>query len=260
MLTFLINKLKIINYTFSIASLVNLLICLYITNDLNSIKHYEKSIFMYIELFLVFIYLIVIFIYYYYQNKSLSFKKKNKKINIIGGEEELNVYLDYYEEDMEKTEISKNLFSPIHYYFIGEDLSLNFTFKLKWIRYYVKAIEGIIDILNDEKFKLEKLSFENNIDCNETLQDLSSLKNLNHKKYIIELFVEDKFIIIDDKFDINILIEDLENINDISEFVVYSAYSIVNIKLKINLLEFIILTASNYSLGFHKKSKDCILI
>ena len=196
--------------------------------------------------------------YYFYKTTLSSFNKKN--LNIMKGEEYVHVYWNCLEEDEEETVMNKSLHLPINYYFITEDLSLNMKFKLKWIRYYIRAIRGVVDILNDEELLFENLTFENNIDCDKTLQKIFSLKNLKHEKHTIELFIENELIIVDSEFDIDFLIENLNNINNTSESFIYSTSSTIDIKLKLNLLEFIILTSSNCSLGFYKEYKENILI
>ena len=250
MTTFLFNiiikKIKIINYLFIIFILLNFFIYFYNIDNLKNIQNYEESIFFNIMIFLMIVYFVIICIYYFYQYIFINSKKNlnKKKLNIMKGEEFLIVSLSTIPSSSKSYHFLKN------HYFILEDLSFNIKSNIKWIRYNIKVANSIVEILNDEDAIIENFDFDDNINLDETLQKLSSLKNIKRQKHTIELFVNDNSFMIDNEFNINALIEKWDNDNNIEDFFIYSENDFIEIKIKLNLIEFIIFSSNNYFFSF----------
>ena len=256
MTTFLFNiiikKIKIINYLFIIFILLNFFIYFYNIDNLKNIQNYQESIFFNIMIFLMIVYFVIICIYYFYQYIFINSKKNlnKKKLNIMKGEEFLIVSLSTIPSSSKSYHFLKN------HYFILEDLSFNIKSNIKWIRYNIKIAKSIVKILNDEDAIIECFDFDDNINLNETLQELSSLKNIQCQNHTIELFVNGDFYMIDDKFNVDVLIEKWDDSNSIENFFIYSENDFIEIKIKLNLIEFIILTSGNYYFNFNLNKKN----
>lgn len=154
------------------------------------------------------------------------------------------VFLNTESEQLETNNFLSN------YYFIVEDLSINIKSNIKWIRYSFKFAKSITEILTDEDLKEEYLNFDSNINSSITLQQLSFLKNIKYERHTIELFINDDIILVDSNFNINTLIEKLNNTNTVADYPVYSEYDSIELKIKLNLIEFIIFNSYKYSFGF----------
>ena len=250
MVIFLLNiitkKIKIINYLFIIVILLNFFIYFYTIDNLENIKNYKESIFFNIMIFFIIVYCIILFIHYFYQNIFINLNKNlNKKnLNIMKGDEFLFISLGTTSSQCKSYDFFKN------YYFILEDLSFNIKSNIKWIRYNIKVANSIVEILNDEDAIIENFDFDDNINLDETLQKLSSLKNIKRQKHTIELFVNDNSFMIDNEFNINTLIEKWDSDNNIEDFFIYSENDFIEIKIKLNLIEFIIFSSNNYFFSF----------
>ena len=147
------------------------------------------------------------------------------------------------------------------YHFEIDDLSLNLNCKLKWLKYAIKAFKIIKELLNDEEHKTCYLNFNTCFKQNETIQCLAILKDLKEEKQIIQLFIYDSIVIIDDDFNVDKFVENLNDINykcyltlddnSINSYI-YSIEDIIKLKLKLNLFEFIFLTSEEFSLDFSR--------
>ena len=199
--------------------------------------------------------------YYFFITNFFNFNNNNcyKELNIkeIKAQAGMYVHLSFISDYESRCDCH-----PLtNYYFITDDLSLNLNFKLKWLRYSVEAFKYIKNCLTCEEYIEDILKFESNFKDANSIQNIDILKNLQNQQHIITLFINNKIIIIDDDFNIDILIEELNAINmkifdncnsDTinSELYMISEDDMVDIKLNLNLIEYIALTSNKCSITF----------
>ena len=236
---------KIINYISIIFFIFFLFFNYNIQINTDETNFSEKIIIYFLNLFFIIIWSIIIFINNFFQNYIKNNNKiKIEDLNIMNGEERLGVFLSHEIHYQQEHQFITN------YYFILEDLSFNIICNIKWIKYGIKSIIQLKNILISKDYIEEYLIFENNINSNDTLQQLFLLKNIKNEKHIIELLINENLISIDDNFNIDILIEKLNVENNIQSSYVYSENDLILLKLKLNVVEFIILSSKKYGLNF----------
>ena len=191
-------------------------------------------------------------------------KKKIKKLNIIPLDKNIDMYL-FVNEDNEENVKFKHPF--MDYYFNSQDLSINFKCYLKWIRCGHSLLTFFVNLLNKPEFII--FNFESIFKDNNTIQILDVLKNIKKEKHILEIHIINnwynslidgfaKIYIVDENFNIELFIEDLNNTNDsflktndnTNNKAPHSENDLIEFKLKLNILEYLSLSSKQIFLMF----------
>ena len=187
---------------------------------------------------------------------NLKNKDSYENLNIQEIKTEINVEfidLDFYSKYPDELHPLSN------YYFLTNDLSINLDFKLKWLKYSIAAFIQIKNLLKDEEYKFELLNFNINFETKNSIQNITLLKDLQNNEPVLELFVNNEIISINDSFDVNNLIQTLNLINmeiysntktKNKNLFIISESEIIKIKLKLNLADYIYLTSNKTFIYF----------
>lgn len=258
-----INKLLIfviITYLF-----INFYYFLFLTNILKIQNFTNLNTFL-LWLFLGLLYYIIIVIFFFYYiivtfffEKFIDnqFDENYKDLEIIQVQNTVRISMSYN---------NLKLIQPhpfINYYFDSLDLSLNLECELKWINLGWEFFKTIIEVLETNQIIKNYFIYDNNFQFNNTLQSLIELKRLKNKKHQLQLFIkkksnfdiffEDVVYEIKNKNDINILIDSLNtynknyylnnNNNNISFYNTYSNNDLIEFKLKLNVIEYLVFSS-----------------
>ena len=200
-----------------------------------------------------FYYIIIIDFFKFFFNFNNNNKNCYKKLNIKELKTELNVHIEFASKYWTESHPLSN------YYFKTNDLSLNLECKLKWLKYAIAAFKEIKNALTYEEYIENLFNFEANFLDSQSIQNIDILKNLQNQQPIIILFIKDEEIVIDDDFNIDILIEKLNTTNikffydsDVTNknWFMISENDTIKLKLKLNLLEYIALTSDKCAIFF----------
>ena len=251
-------------YYLIIFLLINLFIYYILNTILFELKYYNTWIFYLMWIFLELILIVFTIICYFYYILILFIiknffnnweKQKSKSLNIIDVVD--HIYIDLSTNDVDLSELHP--FSD--YYFEWQDLSLNLNCDLKWIKWGTLFFKTIKTTLNDKYYIENYLNFEANFKFNNTIQSLNLLNLLEKKENVIELHINELFAydiqniyIIDEKFNIDDLIKKFNNINnDTNSLRFYKENETITFKLKLNIIEYLVLSSKKLYPIFKKK-------
>ena len=214
------------------------------------------GLFYFIFIFIIIFYCIIIsFFFEKFINEELDQTYEN--LEIIPIENNVRIIISFTSLKLIKSH------PFINYYCDSLNLSLNLECKLQWINFGWKLFKTITDTLNDKQVIQDYLMYDSNFQHNNTLQLLTELKNLEKKNYQIQLFIkkkpnfgefiEEDFYVIENQFDIDNIINELNNSNktfynnnNISSNNIYLKEDIIRFQLKLNIIEYLLFSSKTF--------------
>lgn len=226
----------------------------------NNIEGFIYFILFLLLIIVVICFIIILYFYYYIINyyffEIVFYDTDYKELDILEVDKNLCVYLS------NNKELIKN-HPLINYYFEVEMFSITLDIKLRWLKYGIKFLTSIKDCLNNDEYLENFSSFDHIFENNLTIQSLNFLRDMenydeaiflhmykgnSHSDYV-KYNVDNAMYVINDTFNVNTLIEELNNKNKINclitcnENYIYSEDDLIKLRLTLNIRDYIVLSS-----------------